>query len=159
MIIFTTVYRTISLFSLNAILSFQDSSFTDSIPEIILGIIGIIIVIYLVVSYIFFLQTILLEGKKTISAFQRSRDLVKNNWTGTFGVLFTITVIIGFLYRAIEYIHPIGIIFNYIVIVPFFIICLTMLYFDLRMNKEGHRLTELTSEIQMLREEDRKKLL
>lgn len=118
---------------------------TMIIAEILLGlaivgltitVIGIPFAIYLAVRWVFIGQSILLEGASSRYAFSRSSDLVRGNWWRVLGFMFVVGIIgaiSGFVLRLI----PFGAIIGTILLTPIGLTTLTVLYYDLRIRKEG----------------------
>ncbi len=121
--------------------------------------------IWLYVAWAFGMPALLIEGKRGTKALARSFELVRGRWWSTFGVIavgFFLAAVISFLVQAV---FLAGLLFgsdnNLLVLVlstiagivglaigtPFQAALVTVLYFDLRVRKEGFDLELLASEI------------
>ena len=120
--------------------------------------IGIPVFFYILVSWFFFLEAIILEGKGPTAAIGRSRDLVKGSWWRVFGigvVFFLLvlaldlgavmaTAIVGLANAtAGEVVGSVLFIF----LSPIAPIGATLVYFDLRVRKEGYNLDTMATEV------------
>ena len=108
-----------------------------AIVGIAITVIGIPFVIYLALRWIFVGQSILLEGVGSRDALSRSSDLVRGNWWWVFGIMFVVSIIIsisGFILGLI----PFGAIIGTILLTPIGLAAATLLYYDLRVRKEGY---------------------
>ena len=112
-------------------------------------IIGIPVFFYLLVSLFFYSQAIILEGKGPLTGLGRSRELVKATWWRVFriGIIFVIvTLVIGLAaslpgFLATLFGPTAGAILSTIsqsVAMPVGYIGATVVYFDLRVRKEGY---------------------
>ncbi|MBI2166473.1 MAG: zinc ribbon domain-containing protein [Chloroflexi bacterium] len=118
---------------------------------LILIVVGIPLLPFFWVSFAFYVQAIMLEGKGATAALGRSRQLVRGGWWRVFGicvVLFLIVVglsaalaIPGFLVSLSNETLA-GVLVN-----PIIYIGLTLLYLDLRVRKESYGLETLASEM------------
>ena len=121
---------------------------------LILIIVGIPLVFYVSVSLIFYPQAILVEGKAPLDALGRSRRLVRGSWWRVFGILIvfwiiilsiSIPAIIAWIFSPTA-----GVIVGFItgsVTTPIALIGDTLIYFDLRIRKEGYTLETMASEV------------
>lgn len=121
-------------------------------------IVGIPLFFYLLVSWFFIEQAIMIEGKGITEAFRRSRSLVKGTWWRVFGigVVFAVILVVlgvlgGLVSTGIGLGSPtagaiIGALVNALIF-PIAPIGATLVYFDLRVRKEGYTLREMASEV------------
>ncbi|HUR86460.1 MAG TPA: glycerophosphoryl diester phosphodiesterase membrane domain-containing protein [Solirubrobacteraceae bacterium] len=121
--------------------------------------------IWLYIGWAFAMPVLLIEGRRGTKALRRSLQLVRGRWWSTFGVVvvgFILAAIVSFLVQAV---FLAGLVFgsdnNLLVLVlstiagivglaigtPFQAALLTVLYFDLRVRKEGFDLELLAEEI------------
>lgn len=115
-----------------------------------LTIIGIPFAIYRFIRWIFLGQVIMVEGKRGEEVLARSAELVSGRWWNTFGRLIVVGLVVQiplqFLQAAILEAAP-GVIGTILVgatgfiYIPFGIIGLSLMYFDLRARKAEHDLT------------------
>jgi len=111
--------------------------------------------IYFGVRWAFFWQAVLLEGFDPVAALSRSSALVKNNWWRVLGITVVVLIIgaaINVVFWAILRIAPtvgptIGSTLGGIIAVPVVITGVTLLYYDLRVRKEGYNLETLAKEL------------
>ncbi|OGN93291.1 MAG: hypothetical protein A2Z75_00345 [Chloroflexi bacterium RBG_13_50_10] len=142
---------------------------------IMLIVIGTPAVIYLVVKWLFALQAALLEGCGPKAALSHSSRLVEKNWWRVFGIMLLLLlmamIVIGILFillgigagiwsiigattgAAMEtiivmtVIATIGVTILAILFSPITITAATLLYYDLRVKKEGYSLDALANEL------------
>ena len=121
-------------------------------------IIGIPIFFYLLVSWFFAGQAIMLEDKGPIDALERSRALVTGTWWRVFGigVVFVLVVLGAVLATTVVLIlvslgsTPLAIILQAIahaMIFPIVPIGATLVYLDLRVRKENYTLDAFRAEV------------
>ncbi len=134
---------------------------------LIIIVVGIPLLFYLLVIWIFLAQAVMLEGDTPISALGRSRFLVRGNWWRVFGIGIVYALI------AIGIAIPIGIVvgiltlfsspaalligpvlFAFIFPVPY--IGLTLLYMDIRVRNEGYTLRTLADQLRRASAEARR---
>ncbi len=120
-------------------------------------IIGTVAFLYILVSRFFFPQAIMLEGKGPLEALSRSRELVKGSWWRTFGigiVFIVILLILNFVAgipgsiasAASGEAGGILLIIGQSLVMPLGFIGATLVYFNLRIRKEGYTLETMASE-------------
>ena len=123
---------------------------------IIIGFIFLIIpCIYLSISFVLFLQAIIIEDKGPWSALKRSKYLIKGSWWRSFGIIILITVLVSILSNIASI--PLGLLSIWLfgegligqvvnvilttpvsyIFIPFSIIAYTLFYYDLRIRKEN----------------------
>ncbi len=117
-------------------------------------VIGIPFGIYFAIRWSFVFQSVLLENKEPMAALSRSSELVKDNWWRILGyVIITIIIsfVIGFVIGLVGFIPGIpsvvGSTLGAILAVPIGTAIVTLLYFDLRLQKEGYNLEKLSQEL------------
>jgi len=117
----------------------------------IMTIVGIPFAIYFGISWIFIVQVALLEGVGPTAALSRSSDLVKGNWWRVLGSTLVVVITVGaigsILSLILGLIPIIGEIIASILITPIAIIAATLLYYDLRVRKEGYSLEVMAQEL------------
>ena len=127
--------------------------------------IGIPLFFYVLATYYFFPQAIILERKGGIAALARSRELVRGNWWRLFaiGVLFilvsfAIGIALLILVAIVSFFsQPLGGIFSAgvsIIVTPILVIGATISYLDLRVRKEGYTLDVMAKELAIQEEGD-----
>ncbi len=110
-------------------------------------VIGIPFAIYFAVRWIFIWQAALLEGCGPKAALSRSSDLVKGNWWRVLGVILVLSIVIMIISFVLERIPTVGSTIETIISTLVFITGVTLLYFDLRVRKEGYSLETLGEEL------------
>jgi len=113
----------------------------------ILLVVGTCAVIYLMIRWIFFLPVALLENLGPTATLSRSRGLVKKNWWRVLGITLVVGLISGAIILILGRIPVVGALFGSILVTPIFTIAGTLLYYDLRVRKEGYSLEVLASEL------------
>ncbi len=126
--------------------------------------VGIPLFIYLVVALAFYVHAIMFEGADGISALGRSRELVRGSWWRVFGIMLVFGIISGVILMVVSIpgfilawsdlasgsINSLaGIYFGVINIIalPVGLIAGTLIYFDLRVRKEGYTLEQLAADV------------
>ncbi len=129
------------------------------ISGLLIGIIiGIVLFFYFLVSRFFYHQAVILEGMGPLQALRRSRDLVRGSWWRVFGIgivfvvlLLVISLIVSIPGSIASVYSPITGIFLLTiaqgVVMPLGYIGATLVYFDLRIRKEGYTLETMASEM------------
>ena len=123
-----------------------------------LAIVGIPVLVYLIVVLYFYVQPIMLEGYQGVEALGRSRELVRGSWWRVFGiglllllVIVAVTALIsipGFALAGLSenvgqfYFSAVA-----VVTMPIMPIGGTLMYFDLRVRKEGYTLAQLQADV------------
>ena len=114
-------------------------------------IIGIPFAIYFGVRWAFIVQAALLEGVDARAAFSSSTDLVKGNWWRVFGILLVVGIIVGaigfILNFTVGLIPYVGSVIAGILPTPIAIVAATLLYYDLRVRKQGYNLETMAGEL------------
>jgi tetratricopeptide (TPR) repeat protein len=106
-----------------------------------------IVINYFVVCWSFIWEAALLEGLSSKAAVLRSFALVKGNWWRVWGILFVLGIIISPIIIILGNIPRIGEIIGSILSTPFFVIGHILLYYDLRLRKEGYSVETLAGEL------------
>ena len=123
-----------------------------------LVVIGIPLFFYLAVSLFFYIQPIMLEGQGPTAALGRSRELVRGSWWRIFGIGVVFVVIAGVLGLIgsipaiiLGSISPVladvATAAVQVLILPISYIGATLVYFDLRVRKEGYTLDMMALEV------------
>jgi len=130
-------------------------------------IIGIPAAIYFGVTWVFIVQTVVLEHRSARRSLSRSSILVKRTWWRVLGILIIIGLIqsilsavaggiVGFiigLIGGLADILPVELATNFagslvgMIFIPIGLIGTTLLYFDLRIRKEGYNLEIMAQEL------------
>jgi len=104
-------------------------------------------VVYLSVMWAFAIYTALLEGCGPTSALSRSMALVKGSWWRVLGITILLTLIVFAINFVIGFVPILGALVAAILSPPITAIGITLLYFDLRVRKEGYNLDALANEL------------
>ena len=137
------------------------SSLLVTILLLIAGVLSIVLIgiplfIYLLVILNFYIQPIIFERRDAAGGIGRSRELVTGSWWRVFGigVVFTLVwggvVVVGALLSIPFGEGPLGSLVatvGSILALPISNIASTVVYFDLRVRKEGYTLDELAAEV------------
>lgn len=109
--------------------------------------IGIPVAIYFMVRWAFIRQAALLESLGPRAALSRSSDLVKGNWWRVLGIMLVVYFVTGAISVMLWKIGVLGTIIGIILLAPFAETVITLLYYDLRVRKEGYGLETLAREL------------
>ena len=116
---------------------------------LLITIVGIPFAFDLWISWIFAFNVIVIENvRNPFDAFKRSSELIEGYWWRSFGMILifnAIAVIINLSLRRI----PILSMFGAALSCPIITIGYTLLYFDLRVRKEGYSLQKLAEELKI----------
>ena len=130
-------------------------------------IIGIPLFFYFSVSWFFYVQAILVEGKGPLESLEHSRRLVRGSWWRVFGIGVVFVLVFGVFSFILGLVAAIpesivgsmspaaGAIFAVIIgsaAAPVLYIGTTLVYLDLRVRNEGYTLEMLASELGEQRE-------
>jgi len=110
-------------------------------------VVGSVAAIYLMVGWIFLCQAALLEGLGPIAALSRSWALVKGNWWRVFGIMLVVSLIAVAIGAILGLIPVVGETIGNILVAPITMTSATLLYYDLRVRKEGYSLEALAEEL------------
>ena len=116
--------------------------------------VGIPLFFYLLVVWFFFVECIMLDGKKPLDSLWRSRDLVQGNFWRVFliGLVYTllavgVTIVAGLADLLLSPISPVlsnaFLVAVSALITPFAWIGRTLVYYDLRVRKEQYTMDDL----------------
>jgi len=111
-------------------------------------VIGIPAAIYFGVRWLFVQQAALLEGLGPRAALSRSTALVKENWWRAFGIILVVGIIAAAASMILGLIPVVGSTIAGVLVAPIGVTGGMLLYYDLRVRKEGYGLEELASELQ-----------
>lgn len=129
---------------------------------LILGLISLIllgitlpILFYILVSWFFFVQVIMLEGKDPPASLERSRRLVSGHWWRTCRivvvVLFAELTLLGTQLIVLSLVNEMLAVIYHIIawalLSPMIVILTTLTYFDLRVRKEEYTLKQIASDL------------
>jgi hypothetical protein len=112
-----------------------------------LAAIGIPAAIYLGITWTFAIYAALLEGCSPIAALSHSAALVKQSWWRVLGIMILLTLIVLAINVVISFVPVLGGIIAAILSPPITAIGATLLYFDLRVRKQGYSLDALANEL------------
>ena len=121
-------------------------------------IIGIPFAVYFMIRWLFCLPAALLEGVGPRAALSRSSALVKGNWWRVLGILIVIDIVVSVIALPLSFILNTIVLQNYLIglivggivgalLMPILSTGFTLLYFDLRVRKEGYSLEALAQEL------------
>jgi len=110
-------------------------------------VVGIPLFFFLLVIWFFAVEGIMIEDRRLLAALGRSRELVKGSWWRVFSIGIAFVLIILGLSIGASIPSVILSIAAGILIFPVALIGRTVVYFDLRVRKEGYNLDVLSSEI------------
>ncbi len=113
----------------------------------IFGLVTYCAIIYISILWQFAVPTALLEGSNPITALSRSFQLVKDNWWRVFGIILVLGLIFTAINMVFSFVPIAGPIAAIILLPPITSIGGALLYFDLRVRKEGYTLENLSAEI------------
>ena len=80
-------------------------------------------------------------------ALSRSSALVKGNWWRVLGIVFVLGIMAGIISGILGIIRIVGSAIGAILSMPITIVGATLLYYDLRLKKEGYNLGVMAGEI------------
>ena len=122
-------------------------------------VIGIPLFFYLLVSWFFYVQAIMLEGRKgPRDSLRRSRELVRGSWWRVFGIGIVLSLLLIIInvgasipgLIASDFSPIVGAVLISLagaVVTPLTYIGATVVYVDLRVRKEGYTLEAMASEV------------
>ncbi len=122
---------------------------------LILVVIGIPILIFLLVAWFFYVQAVMIEGKRPMEALSRSWDLVRSNWLRVLGigmVYVSITMVAVFA-ASLPGLLVSGAVGNLLttagtaVVAPVSYVGAVVVYMDLRARKEGYDVDSLAADM------------
>jgi len=126
------------------------------IAALIMTVIGIPFAIYFYIKWLFVTHSILFEGKNVPESLSKSGELVNNNWWRILGytiVIALIAVLIMIPLTFIDMLLPSYTSYNIaatvagVITAPITIIATTLLYFTLRVEKEGYHIGRLAADM------------
>lgn len=110
-------------------------------------VVGIPLAIYFGVRWSFVLPVTLLEELGPRAALSRSSELVKENWWRVWGILLLVGLIASGLGLVLGLVTFFAFMIGAIAALPISTVASTLLYFDLRVRKEGYNLETLAAEL------------
>jgi len=131
---------------------FSHSDIYAEFPQLmIIGItlaaVAFVAIAYLSVIWAFAIYAALLEGCGPVAALSRSMALVKGSWWRVFGIIILLTLIVQVINWIAGLVPLIGGIAAAIFTPPITITGVALLYFDLRVRKQGYNLEALANEL------------
>ena len=99
-------------------------------------IIGIPFAVYFGVRWSFILPAALLEDYSPGAALSRSSELVQDNWWRVLGILLVVGIVVATINIILAFLPVLGTLAS-ILTTPVFFIAHTLLYYDLRVRREG----------------------
>lgn len=120
-----------------------------AVTGLAITIIGIPAAIYFGVKWAFAWQAVVLEGHDPTAALARSSALVKHNWWRAFGITLLFGMIASTISSVLAVIPILGAIAGALLSVPIAVIGITLLYYDLRVKKEGYTTDTLANELEL----------
>jgi hypothetical protein len=120
---------------------------TLAILALTVTIIGIPAAIYFAVTWTFIWQAALIDGSGPRAALARSSALVRQNWWRVLGIMLVVGIIAGAIAAVLGTIPVVGSTIGSILSIPIAITGATLLYYDLRVRKEGYSLEALAEEL------------
>ena len=115
----------------------------------LLAIVAIVAMVYLGLRWTFIWQAALLEGCGPTAALSRSSALVRGTWWRVFGIMLVVGLIVAAISAVLGMIPIVGGIIGTLLATPIGITASTLLYYDLRVRKEGYSLEALAGELQI----------
>ncbi len=110
-------------------------------------IIGIPFAIYFGIRWIFIWQAVMVEGVGARDALSRSSEAVKGDWWRVLGIAIVVGIIVWVISFVLQFIPTVGATIGAILSTPIGIIGATLLYYDLRVRKQGYSLETLAKEL------------
>ena len=120
-----------------------------AVAGLAITVIGIPAAIYFGITWAFLWQTVLLEGCAPRAALAHSSALVRQYWWRVLGILLLFSVIAGVINSLLSMVPVFGAIIGSILTPPITIIGATLLYYDLRVRKQGYTLEALAAELRL----------
>jgi hypothetical protein len=114
---------------------------------IVLSMIALIPVLYFSIFWQFAVQSVLLERCNPIQALSHSWELVRGSWWRVLGIVLVFVLMIMAINVIVSIVPIVGGIAGAIFVPQIISIGLTLLYFDLRVRKEGYNLNALANEL------------
>jgi hypothetical protein len=118
-----------------------------TILVITLGLVSLLALIYIGTVWQFALPAVLLQGCGPISALRASFELVKESWWRVFGIIFVLGLIVFGINLVLAFVPIIGRFVSTIFTPPITFIGSALLYFDLRVRKQGYTLDNMSGEL------------
>ena len=114
---------------------------------ILLAFIGYAAVVYMATIWHFAYQSAMLQRNSPVAALKNSYELVKDNFWRVFGIVLVLGLIVGGINLVLRFVPIIGIIIFIIFTPPITAIGENLLYFDLRVRKQGYTIENLSDEL------------
>lgn len=117
------------------------------ILAVTLGLVSLLAITYIAIVWQFALPAALLEGCNPLTALSRSFQLVKGSWWRVFGIILVLGLIVFGIQLVVEFVPIIGGFVSAVFTPPIISIGSALLYFDLRVRKEGYNLDSMAREL------------
>ena len=156
-----TVAITVVLFAAPVVVTLADKSIIAGLAALLM-VPAVVVFVYWSMA----IQTVVVEGRKSVSALARSYRLVKGSWWRVFGILLVVGLValglgilvnIPFMVSSLiagNVASELGLALQYLgalvvelVIAPVVFIAGTLLYYDLRLRKEEYSFSVLSQEL------------
>ena len=123
-----------------------------------LVLIGLPLLVYVLVVWFFYTQAIIIEGQGPVAALVRSWALVRGTWWRVFGIGIVFVLVLGIagvfaaipgfiLFMANETLGNLLVSVGTVLVAPIAYVGATLVYFDLRVRKEGYNVEMLRLEL------------
>jgi len=123
-----------------------------------LVLIGLPLLVYVLVVWFFYTQAIIIEGQGPVAALLRSWALVRGTWWRVFGIGIVFVLVLGIagvfaaipgliLFMANETLGNLLVSASTVLVAPIAYVGATLVYFDLRVRKEGYNVEMLRREL------------
>ena len=121
-------------------------------------VVGLPVAVYFLITWAFMIETVVLEGQKGRQALSRSSALVKGNWWRVVGFILLVLLVVGLPSLLLYYVTIAaggGNVFLSsllsslltLPLAPIGAVASVLMYFDLRVRKEGYTLAKLKAEV------------
>ena len=109
--------------------------------------IGIPVAVFFGVCWKFVLEAVAVEGARPLNAVGRSAQLVRGQWWRVFGIILLMALLGVAVMVVLSFIPEIGDVIGGILGMPIIVIGSVLLYYDLRVRKEGYTLEKLARDL------------
>lgn len=123
------------------------ASFVLVVAAVAIGLVSIAAFFYIFIIWQFALPAALLEGYNSIAALSRSYQLLRGSWWRVFGIIAVLWLMVLGIDVVASFVPLVGRFASAIFVPPISAIGVTLLYFDLRVRKEGYNLDTLANDL------------